>query len=155
MQQHSIFYVAPDGEVTRLVNDATRANGVILSPDEKTMYSLPAGTTELKAFPVTAPGKLGQGKVFGKLEQPETGKPGGGDGMALDTKGNLYVTRPAMRAIQFMSPEGKTLGVIEFPEFLSNCKFGCKYVKTLYVTTRTSLYAVKMEAAGHRFATGR
>jgi gluconolactonase len=52
-------------------------------------------------------------------------------------------------------PEGKHLGTITFPEQPANCDFGGPDMKTLYVTARTSLYAVKMEAQGHVFAQGR
>ncbi|HXG13153.1 MAG TPA: SMP-30/gluconolactonase/LRE family protein [Gemmataceae bacterium] len=149
---NSVYYIAPDGKVTRLISDAPRANGVILSPDEKTLYVLPAGTPNVMAYPVIAPGKIGSGKVLCKLEQAPTGEPRGGDGLTVDTRGNLYVTQPALRAIQVISPEGKTLGLIEFPESPANCTFGGKDLKTLYVTARTSLYTAKMEATGHRFA---
>ena len=49
-------------------------------------------------------------------------------------------------------PEGKTLGFLKFPEEPANCTFGGKEMKTLYVTARTSLYTMRMEATGHRFA---
>ena len=69
----------------------------------------------------------------------------------MDTKGNLYFTQPALNAIQGVSPEGKTLGLIKFPEAPANCTFGGKDMRTLFVTARTSLYTVPMEAMGHRF----
>jgi gluconolactonase len=49
-------------------------------------------------------------------------------------------------------PAGRYLGSIPFPEQPANCDFGGPDMKTLYVTARTSLYAVAMEATGHRFA---
>ena len=47
--------------------------------------------------------------------------------------------------------DGKKLAEIKFPEGPSNCDFGGKDMKTLFVTARTSVYTVPMEATGHRF----
>ncbi len=153
--EKSVYYVAPDGKVTRLIDDLLRPNGVILSPDEKTLVVLPSGSPDIMAYPVEAPGKIGKGKVLCKLEQAATGMPRGGDGLTVDAKGNFYLTQPALSAIQVVSPDGKTLGLIKFPEGPANCCFGGKDLKTLFVTARTSLYTVPMEAIGHRFATGK
>jgi gluconolactonase len=149
----AVYYVSPDKKVTRLIDDLERPNGVILSPDEKTLYVLPSGSPNVMAYSVQGPGKLGAGRVFCKLEQaPNTPMPRGGDGLTVDTKGNLYLTQPALSAIQVVSPEGKTLGLLKFPEAPANCTFGGKDRKTLFVTARTSLYTLPMEGVGHRFA---
>lgn len=146
----SVYYAAADGKVTRLFDkDQPNPNGVLLSPDEKTLYVIPSSTARMMAYPVTGPGKLGEGKVFCELEQPKGQKDKGGDGVALDAKGNLYITSGL--GLQVFDPAGKKLGVIAFPEQPANAKFGGKAFKTLYVTARTSVYAVEMEVAGHRF----
>ncbi len=139
-----VYYVAAGGQVTRIIDDLVRPNGVLLSPDEKTLYVLVSGQPALMAYPVQAPGKIGPGKVLGKLDR--------GDGLTVDVKGNLYLTQPSASAIQILTPQGETLGTIKFPEAPSNCTFGGKDMKTLFVTARTSLYTVRMETTGHRFA---
>lgn len=162
----AVYYVSSEGKVSRLIDDLPRPNGVILSPDEKTLYVLPSGSPNVMAYQVEGPGKIGPGKVLCKLEQkPESKMPRGGDGLTVDTKGNLYLTQPDLQAIQVVSPEGKTLGLIKFPERPSNCTFGGRDMKTLFVTANSpktstlpqsgSLYAVRMEATGHRFGAGR
>jgi gluconolactonase len=148
--EKSIFYVPPGGKPAAVLTDLPRPNGVILSPDEKTLVVLPSGKPDVLAYPVTAPGKLGPGRVLCRLEDSPADR--GGDGLTVDTKGNYYLTQPVKSRIQVVSPEGKTLGFIVFPEGPANCAFGGKGWKTLYVTARTSLYAVPMEATGHRFA---
>lgn len=150
--EKSVYYLPADGKAAAILTDLPRPNGVILSPDEKTLVVLPSGSADVMAYPVTAPGKVGAGRVFCRLEQAAQGPPRGGDGLTVDTKGNFYFTQPSLSAIQVVSPEGKTLGLIKFPEGPANCTFGGKGLKTLFVTARTSLYAVKMEATGHRFA---
>lgn len=152
-QPESVYYLSPEGKVTRLDEYKTACNGVILSPDEKTLYVVPSMQAEMVAYDVTAPGKVGNKRMFCTLKQPE-GKTGtGGDGLTIDTQGNLYIT--ANLGIQVFSPEGKLLGIISCPEQPANCAFGGADNKTLFITARTSLYSVPMEAAGHVFPAGK
>ncbi len=147
--KEAVYYRAADGTVTRLLDNLPAPNGVILSPDEKTLYVIPSMQKEMMAYPITGRGKLGEGRVFCTLEQPAGKDNTGGDGLTIDTKGNLYITSGL--GLQVFDPQGKALGIIRFPEQPANVTFGGKDNKTLYVTARTSLYAVEMEAKGHVF----
>jgi gluconolactonase len=140
-----VYYIASNGHVTRLIDDLPQPNGVLLSPDEKTLYVLLSGRQALMAYPIDQPGQIGPGKRLGEVSHL-------GDGLTVDTKGNLYLTQPPLKAILVLSPTGKTLGMINVPEEPSNCTFGGTEMKTLFVTARTSLYTFPMEATGHRFA---
>jgi gluconolactonase len=146
----AVYYVDADGKVTRLIDDLPNPNGVILSPDEKTLYVIPSGQAEMMAYPVEGPGKIGKGQVFCTLKQRREGGKSGGDGLTVDTKGNLYVTSEL--GLQVFDAKGKALGIITLPEQPANVTFGGKDLKSLYVTARTSLYVVPMEATGHLFA---
>ncbi len=149
---HGVFYIAADGKLTRVIDDVVGPNGIILSPDEKTLYVLPFPREDMMAYTVDGPGKLGAGRKFCKIEQPEGKKGAGGDGCAVDTRGNLYIA--AATGVQVFDPSGKLLGTIKVPKTPSNCEFGGKDLKTLYVTARTAVYAVPMSVAGHRFPGG-
>ncbi len=149
----AVYYIAPDGKVSRLIDDLKAPNGVILSPDEKTLYVIPSLQEEMMAYAVEAPGKLGKGRVFCRLKQAEGKSGAGGDGLTVDAKGNLYITSGL--GLQVFSPDGKALGIIAFPEQPANVTFGGKDRKTLYVTARTSVYTVAMEAVGHVFPAGK
>lgn len=146
----AVYYLSSAGEVTRLIDDLPNPNGVILSPDEKTLYVIPSGQADMMAYPVASPGKLGQGRVFCTLKQPAGKKNTGGDGLTVDTKGNLYIT--SALGLQVVTPEGKLLGIIAFPEQPANVAFAGPRHRTLYVTARKSLYTVEMEAEGHIFS---
>ena len=147
--KEAVYYRAADGKVTRLLDDRKAPNGIILSPDEKTLYVIPSMEKQMWSYPVEAPGKIGSGKVLCELRQPKGSDNGGGDGLTVDTAGNLYITSGL--GVQVVSPDGKILGVIEFPEQPANVTFGGPNRRTLYVTARTSLYSVEMEATGHVF----
>ena len=55
-----VYYVAPDGKVTRLIDNLAKPNGVRLSPDEKTLYVFPTGSADMMAYDITAPGQVGK-----------------------------------------------------------------------------------------------
>jgi gluconolactonase len=152
-----VYYVDPEGKVTRLIDDLKNPNGVILSPDEMTLYVIPSGSADMMAYPIEAPGKLGPGKMFCTLEQAKGKKDGGGDGLTIDAKGNLYIT--SRIGIQVFDPRGNLLGIIRSPELIpeqpSNCTFGGKDNKTLFITARKSVYSCPMEVPGHVFPAGK
>src|SRR3954469_14178727 len=147
------YYRATDGKVTRLGEVEAAPNGIILSPDEKTLYVIPSMQAEMLAYAVQAPGKIGEKRVYCTLKQVSGKTNGGGDGLTIDTKGNLYIT--SALGLQVFSPQGSLLGIIEFPEQPANCAFGGKDNKTLYATARTSVYSVPMDATGHVFPAGK
>ncbi len=140
----SVYYVSGAGVASQVVSNLSRPNGVILSRDETTLYVVLSGSANLISYPVLSPGVLGAPTV--------TAIPNTGDGMTLDTQGNLYLCQPSANRIIVRSPAGANLGAIPFPEAPANCTFGGKDMKTLFVTARTSLYTCRMTATGHRFA---
>lgn len=148
-KKECVYYRAADGSVTRLIDDRTAPNGVILSPDEKTLYVVPSLEQKMWAYPVESPGKLGAGKVLCEVKQKDGQSGGGGDGLTVDTKGNLYITTAL--GLQVFDPAGKALGIISIPEQPANVSFGGPDRRTLFVTARTSLYTVETEATGHVF----
>jgi len=147
--KEAFYYRDTVGNVTRLGEDLAAPNGIILSPDESTLYVVPSMQKQIMAYPVRSPGVLGSGKVLCELRQPEGKNNTGGDGLSVDNQGNLYIT--AELGVQCFSPEGKLLGIIRFPEQPANCAFGGPDGRTLYATCRTGLYRVSMPIAGHVF----
>ena len=59
-----VYYLPKGGKPARLLDNLPNPNGVILSPDEKTLYVIPSSQRQMMAYPVEAPGKLGAGRVF-------------------------------------------------------------------------------------------
>jgi gluconolactonase len=74
----------------------------------------------------------------------------GCDGMTVDEKGNVYLTNLENSSIDIYSPEGKRLESIQVPERPANVCFGGPERRTLFITARTSLYALDMLVRGHR-----
>lgn len=56
----------------------------------------------------------GQTKILCELKQQGSNTTQGGDGLTVDTLGNLYIT--SALGIQVFSQSGKLLGIIELPD---------------------------------------
>ncbi len=106
-----LFYATPDGKVSRQ-GTITGTNGIILSPDEKTLYvtgRVPGGTGgTLVAFDVQSDGTLSNQRVLATLPH------GGGDGSTIDSEGRIYVS--STDGIDVISPDGQVLGSIPPPK---------------------------------------
>ena len=121
----AVFHAAPDGTVKRY-GENVRTNGIVLSPDERTLYVTNGGT--LAAFDVQPDGSLTNQREFARWEG------GGGDGATFDSAGRLYVTSGA--GVQVIAPDGKVLGRIPAPRGLISVAFSGPDRKTLYVVSR-------------------
>ena len=117
------FYLSPSGQVSS-IGDNLRTNGIMLSPDEKTLYV--TNGPVIAAFDLQPDGSAKNQREFGKLEGG-----GNGDGMAIDAAGRLYVTTNA--GVQVLSPQGKYLGLIPTHRNSISLAFSGPGKKTLYV----------------------
>lgn len=145
--KEAFYYRAKDGTVTRLGEDLVAPNGIALSPDEKTLYVIPSMRSEMMAYEIETPGKIGPGRVLCRLQQVAAATNGGGDGLAIDVRGNLYIT--SATGVQVVSPSGDALGTIAVPEQPANCGFGGEDNRTLFITARTGFYRCTMPVPGH------
>jgi gluconolactonase len=125
------YYVRPGGAVTSL-GDNIRANGIMLSPDEKAVYV--TNGTVILAFDILPDGTITNRRDFGTLEGGGTG-----DGMAVDASGRLYVTTGP--GVQVLNPQGKYLGLIPTPRSVISVAFSGPDKKTLYVVGSGALDA--------------
>ena len=145
-----VYYATPNKDrskpanVIRVIDDLVRPNGVLVSNDKSTLYVVDNGSNSLWAYAIQANGKVANGRKLATFDPTETK---GGDGLTSDAFGNLYI---AANGIHIFDKEGKPLGVIDVPERPANCVFGPTGSHTLYITARTSLYAVKLNVDGRR-----
>ena len=137
-----LFYITPyRDQVFRVASDLKRPNGVIGTPDGKTLFVADPGQGKTFRYTIDEgeEGVLSDKKLFAES---------GSDGMTLDNKGNLYLTSGT---VKILNPEGKEIDNLAFPEKPSNICFGGADGKTLFVTARTSFYSLAMQAAGAGF----
>jgi gluconolactonase len=117
-----LYYANPQGVVTRYGGELRAANGVILSPDERTLYV--TNGPALIAFDVQRDGALVNQREFGMLRSGQ-----GGDGSVVDAEGRLYVSTG--RSADVFAANGEFLGTIPGPEGLHGVTIGGRDKKTL------------------------
>lgn len=119
-----VYRLAADGSLTLLTRELDFPNGIAFSPDEKTLYvanSDPKNAIWM-AYPVSADGTLGTGKVFADVTSMVGKRKGLPDGMKVDRTGNLFATGPG--GVLVFSPAGKHLGTLATGEACGNCAWG-------------------------------
>ena len=145
IDENNVFCYRPKTkELFIVAGDFDMPNGLALSPDEKKLYVADSGKPRhIRVFEVAKDGSLSKGKVFCKLDK------GAPDGIRCDVKGRLFSS--AGDGVRVYSPEGRLIGLIPVPEVPSNLCFGGPEGKTLFITARTSLYSVELDAPGRDF----
>jgi gluconolactonase len=145
-------WLLKDGKTTRLLSQQQLGgipNGVTLSADEKFLYL--TAFNKMMRYVVRPDDTLGEGTLF-------TEGPGIGDGMRVDTRGNIYSTGGAGPGlVRVTSPQGKLLGTINLPVLgaepkkqicSTNVAFGDNDGKTLYVAACDAVYKIRLKVAG-------
>ncbi len=140
-----VFRFKPETkELTLLVDDFNKPNGLAFSLDETVLYIADSSDRRhIRAFDVNHDGTLSNSRVFAEIRSKLPGNP---DGMKVDVEGHLYVS--AAGGVWVFSDEGERMGVIKTPEIPANCAFGDKDWKSLYITARTSVYHIRLSVPG-------
>jgi len=132
-----VYYLSPDRKkLTRVISDMVRPNGVIGTPDGKTLYVADNGDNKTFVYKVNEDGTVAGKKLFA---------PEGSDGMTIDNEGNVYLTT---KVVAVYNKDGQKIEEIQVPEGPANVTFGGRDNQTLFITARTSLYAAKMRVKG-------
>lgn len=161
----AVYRIDAGGQVTRVITQPAigRPNGLAVTPDGKTLYVIdsnyinPTGNRKIWAFDVAADGSVSkQRQVY------DFGRGRGGDGMRLDSQGNLWVAAGVLAprtanesadvptGVYVISPRGEVLGRIPIPEdVITNLAFGGPEKKTLYVTAGKMLYKIPTAVSGY------
>lgn len=131
------YYVRPKGEVQRIKATFKRPNGIVGTKDGKKLFITDAGDSKTYVFNLDANGKPSKQEIFTDI---------GGDGMTLDSKGNLYIAVPRQKSLVVINPQGKEIARIK--DFgCTNVCFGGKDLKTLFITSG-GLYSIRMPFPG-------
>jgi len=140
MDVGAVYYMQPNaGEVVEAVFGMLPANGIGLSPDEKTVYVAETPTARLWAYDLAARGEVKPGDV---IYRGERGKPICGlggyqmfDSLAVEASGNICVATLISGCISVIAPDGKLVEQIETGDRVTtNIAFGGPELKTAYIT---------------------
>ena len=148
----SVCYLSAGGQLKRPAADVQGANGIMLSPDERTLY-VTNPQAGILAYDVQPDNSIRNRRPFAKPE-------GGQDCLAIDAAGRLYIA--GNLGIQVFSPQGEHLGLIPTPRGTTTLAFAGPDKKTLYVIgrgndgpggdgpTARSMYKISMLAQGFK-----
>jgi gluconolactonase len=135
--EHVYFLSADRKTPKRVTTDLVQPNGIIGTPDGKTLFVADIRAGRTYAFDIQPDGTLANKRLRCEL---------GSDGMTLDTEGNLYLTG---KGVIVFDKTGKKIEQIPVREnWTANVSFGGKDHKTLFITASTGLYSIRTRHAG-------
>jgi gluconolactonase len=164
-----VYRIDPDGKIQRIIVNATKPNGVLVSPDQRTLYvadfdigvmdtlrlskeelaSIPPLQMTLWAYPLRENGTVGPRRALVNY-LPRFGP----DGLTADVDGNLYVAVRDTEApgIRVYSPQGKELARIPTGKLLpTSAEFGTgNDSNLLYITAGKGLYRIRLNSRGYQ-----
>src|SRR5262245_10526401 len=134
----AVYYLAPDHKaLTRVADDLQQPNGLIGTPDGKTLYVADIRANKTYAYDVQPDGTLANKRLFCEL---------GSDGMTIDDESNVYLTG---RGVTVFDKAGKRVEQIAVPEpWTANVCFGGPDRQTLFITASKGLYGLRMRVRG-------
>src|SRR2546429_1725686 len=135
--QHVYFLAADRKNIKRVATDLNQPNGIIGTPDGKTLYVADIGANKTYAYNIQMDGSLTNKRLFCEL---------GSDGMTLDNEGNVYLTG---RGVTVFDKSGNQIADIDVPDpWTANITFGDKDRDLLFITASKNVYGLKMRVKG-------
>jgi gluconolactonase len=137
-EKQCVYFMSADRlTLKRVEEELLQPNGIVGTPDGKTLYVADIRGNKTWSYTINADGSLSDKKLFCEL---------GSDGMTIDSKGNIYLTG---KGVTVFDKTGKKLGNIPVPEnWTANICFGGKNRKALFITASKGLYTIRTRVRG-------
>lgn len=145
VRKEDVYYVSAKGDVSRVSTICKQPNGIILTPDDKTLYIADCAGRKIFKCDVDAPGKLSNERLWIDLGAHP-------DGMTLDSQGNLYVAC-GPNGVKIYDPQGQPIGTLGKERgipYASNCTFGGPNFSILYITAADKFLGIATKVEGMR-----
>lgn len=133
-----VYFLSPNYKrLTRVISDLKQPNGIIGTPDGRTLYVADIGAGKTYRYRIGKDGALTDKTLFCEM---------GSDGMTIDDKGNIYLTG---KGVFVFDSSGKKIEQIEIPEaWCGNVCFGGKDHRTLFITASKGFYGLQTVVKG-------
>jgi gluconolactonase len=132
-----VYYLPPNGLPVIADDQLKKPNGIVGTPDGKTLYVADIQANKTYKYSIGADGKLADKQLF--INQ-------GSDGMTIDAEGNIYLTG---KGVTVYDKSGKKIVHIDIPEpWTANLCFGGKDRQLLFITASTAIYRLHMNVKG-------
>jgi gluconolactonase len=99
----AIYCYSTMGKLTRLHTGLKYPNGLVVAPDQKTLYVSETWTRSVVAFDLGKDGTLSKQRLVHQFRTPTV------DGLAVDVHGRIWVARLDNKSVDVLSAEGKLL----------------------------------------------
>ena len=144
MPFRGVYRVDLSGTVS-LVAHCERPNGLAFSPDERVLYVANTGFTQyINAFELDGGGRVVRRRIFADMSSDE--REGVPDGMKVDVEGRVYCTGAG--GVWVFAPDGSRIGILPTAEVIANLAFGGADMRTLFLTSSTSVLALRTRTPG-------
>jgi gluconolactonase len=145
-----VFRLDPSGRLDLACDSFEQPNGIVFSPDHRTLYVSDAsgtdgreGRREIRAFDVEGGRRLVRERVFARVD---SGVP---DGLDVDDAGRVYAA--CAEGVRVWRADGQALGLIATASTCGNLAFGGADRRRLFLCTGETIHAITLKAAGaHR-----
>ena len=133
-----VYFLTPDREkLICVADDLVQPNGVIGTPDGKTLYVADIKDRKTYFYTIGEDGTLGNKKLFCEM---------GSDGMTIDNEGNVYLTG---RGVTVFNSNGEQIAHIPIDAgWTANVCFGGTDRQTLFIAAKEYLFGLKMRVKG-------
>ena len=132
------YYLSPDRKlIVPVSTDLKKPNGIIGTPDGKTLYIADIGGDQTYQYDIQPDGTLTHKRLF---------CPMGSDGMTIDSEGNLYLTG---HGVTVFDTAGQNIQHIPIDEkWTGNICFGGAGRTLLFITASNSIYGLQTRTHG-------
>ena len=139
---NGVYKLSQAGELSLLVKDLERPNGIALSNDETILYvtNSHAGNPGIMAYDLKADG-VSHGRLFFDGKALSKKDKGSFDGLKIHPSGTIFTSGPG--GVLVINDKGTHLGTIRTEVRSANCAFGPDF-KTLYMTSDNYLTRIKL-----------
>ena len=132
-----VYMLSPEGQVTRVIDDLEQPNGIVGTPDGKTLYVADIQGQRTYRYEILEDGSLVNKKLFCRM---------GSDGMTIDNEGHVYLTG---KWVTVFASNGAMIAKYDVPEnWVANVCFGGEERDLLFITASRGVYGLQMRVHG-------
>lgn len=143
-----VFCLRTDGHIDMLLDNVPSPNGLVLSPDESTLFLAVTRANAVWRVPLSRTGRITKVGIFIQLSGGS-----GPDGLAMDERGNLSVAHAGLGSVWLFDVRGEPMYRIKSctgGDATTNLAYGGPDNKTLFITESTTgtVITAQMDVAG-------
>ncbi|MFW9865925.1 MAG: SMP-30/gluconolactonase/LRE family protein [Candidatus Thorarchaeota archaeon] len=126
-----IVLVSSEGEARIVADDMAFSNGIVITPDDKTLIVAETFAARLTAFRISEDGSLSDRRIWANLKSIAP------DGICLDEENGIWVAAPGRHRVVRVNEKGKITDKVKIATDAYACMLGGADRDILFITTST------------------